>query len=261
MALDDSAHILVAWLLAAARAGPMAWSIPSVGGVGVPFFLRPVVAVGLSLLCLPVVAPSSSALTPPELAVLASREIVVGVTLAFVCACMFHAAASAGHLMDTLHGSSGAGGAAGAQASSAPVASLMLLLFAVVFFRIDGPAHIVWALESSYEAVPLPRAAFGRATLGPAVRVLAVPALLAPAKLIESALGLAAPILAALLLADVALGILGRAVWQLPIVSAGAPLKSLVLAALLLLGLAGLEHGLKGSLSLFFGILHLQGSP
>jgi flagellar biosynthesis protein FliR len=82
----------------------------------------------------------------------------------------------------------------------------------------------------------------------------ATAAIRASAKLIESAISLSAPFLVAALLADLALGLVGRTVPQLFLVSAGAPLKSVVVVGVLLLGLGGMQSGLQGILQTFLGI-------
>ncbi len=250
MLVVDLQELAATWLLASARAVPVAWAIPAFGGVSLPAVIRLVIGLGLALLCLPSVG------TPPPIGdaliwgVLLAREILVGITLAFVCSCMFRAAESAGHIFDVARGANLASvQSPTSHEAQSPLALLMLLLAAVAFFQIGGPGHIGWALRRSYEAIPL---AWDRPfdTQGAAAA-----AVTASAKLIESAISLAAPILVAGLLADLALGLVGRAVPQVPVVFAGAPLKSVVVVAVLLLGLGGMQDGLQGVLRTFLGIL------
>jgi type III secretory pathway component EscT len=248
----DLKELAIAWLLASARAVPVAWAIPAFGGVSLPAVIRLAMGLGLALLCLP------NAGTPPPIGdtlvwgVLLAREILVGITLAFVCSCMFRAAESAGQLIDTVRGANlSSFQSPTSHEQQSPLALLMVLLAAVAFFQIGGPGHIGWALRRSYEAIPL---AWGRPMLD--AQAAATAAVTASAKLIESAIGLSAPILVAALLADLILGVVGRTLSQVPVVSAGAPLKSVVVVAVLLIGLGGMQNGLQGVLRTFLGILH-----
>jgi type III secretory pathway component EscT len=248
----DLKELATVWLLASARAVPVAWAIPAFGGVSLPAVIRLAMGLGLALLCLP------NAGTPPPIGgtlvwgVLLAREILVGITLAFVCSCMFRAAESAGQLIDTVRGANlSSFQSPTSHEQQSPLALLMVLLAAVAFFQIGGPGHIGWALRRSYEAIPL---AWGRPMLD--TQAAAMAAVTASAKLIESAIGLSAPILVAALLADLTLGLVGRALSQVPLASAGAPLKSVVVVAVLLLGLGGMQNGLQGVLRTFLGILH-----
>jgi flagellar biosynthetic protein FliR len=245
----DVKELASAWLLASARAVPVAWAIPAFGGVSLPAVIRLAVGLGLALLCL----PNSS--TPPVgdtlvWGVLLAREILVGITLAFVCSCMFRAAESAGQLIDVSRGANlPTFQSPTSHEQQSPLALLMLLMAAVAFFQIGGPHHIGWGLQRSYEAIPL---AWDRPMLD--TQAAATAAIRASAKLIESAISLSAPFLVAALLADLALGLVGRTVPQLFLVSAGAPLKSVVVVGVLLLGLGGMQSGLQGILQTFLGI-------
>ena len=164
---------------------------------------------------------------------------------------MFRAAESAGQLIDVVRGANlSTLQSPTSHEQQSPLALLLLLLAAVAFFQIGGPGHIGWALQRSYEAIPL---AWDRPMLD--TQAAATEALTASAKLIESAIGLSAPILVAVLLADLAFGLLGRTVPEIPVASAGAPLRSVVVVAVLLLGLGGLQNGLQGMLQTFLGIL------
>jgi len=79
--------------------------------------------------------------------------------------------------------------------------------------------------------------------------------MVASAKLIESAIGLCAPVVVALLLTDILLGIVGRAVPQIPIYFVGMPLKALLGVGAVLLGLAGLDTALNAGFRGFFDLL------
>jgi flagellar biosynthesis protein FliR len=156
---------------------------------------------------------------------------------------MFRMAEAAGQLVDVVRG------VPLPHEQQSPMALLMLLLAAVAFFQIGGPHHIGWGLQRSYDAIPL---AWNRPVLD--TQAAAMAAIRASATLIESAISLSAPFLVAALLSDLVLGLVGRTVPQLPVASAGAPLKSVVVVGALLLGLGGMQSGLQGILQTFLGI-------
>lgn len=251
MLVFDVKEWAAAWLLASARAVPVAWAIPAFGGVSLPSVIRLTMGLGLAVLCMPTIGVPPPVGDAVVWAVLLAREILVGITLAFVCSCMFRAAESAGQLIDVVRGASlSSFQSPTSHEQQSPLALLLLLLAAVAFFQIGGPGHIGWALQRSYEAIPL---AWDRPMLD--TLAAATAAITASAKLIESAIGLSAPILVAVLLADLAFGLVGRTVPEIPVASAGAPLRSVVVVAVLLLGLGGLQNGLQGMLQTFLGIL------
>src|SRR5512135_1894547 len=106
MSIADVERVFTAWLLAAARAVPVTWSIPAFGGNSLPTAIRLSIGLGLSFLCLP--RAGVQAVDGAVFLVLCVREALVGVTLAFVCACAFRAAESAGRLLDVSRGAGSA---------------------------------------------------------------------------------------------------------------------------------------------------------
>lgn len=250
MTTADVERVLSDWLLASARTLPVAWSIPGLGGAVLPAVIRLAIGLGLSYWCTRFIGAHPLGLGSLMWLLMLVRESFVGIVLAFVASCMIRAAESAGQLIDLLRDgqSNGARLSLSGQQIS-PMALLMILLAAIAFFQIGGPSHVAWSLQRSYEAIPLaPRHPMN-------VRGAATIAILASAALIESAIGLAAPILVAALLADVLVGVLGRAVPELPLPSVGAPLKSVVVAVVLLIGLGGMQLGLRHTLGAFLRLL------
>jgi flagellar biosynthesis protein FliR len=236
----------------AARTIPIVWSIPAFGGPRLPKQIRVVMGIGLSFLCLPVLAGSPPSGGAVLLGLLVAREVVVGVVMGFVCACLFRAAEAAGQFTDVLRGANMAeviSPASGARSS--PLGALMLLLSVVAFFEIGGLGHLTSALVRSYEAIPL--SAPTRFAGSP--YAMAMVAIAASAKLIESTIGLCAPAIVALLLADILLGIVGRALPQIPLYFVGMPLKALLGVGAVLLGLGGLDMALQSGFRGFFDLL------
>lgn len=238
--------------LGAARTVPLAWSIPAFGGPSLPVQVRIVIGIGLAVLCLPVLGGSPLAGDTLAWVVLAMREMAVGLVMGFVCSCAFRAAEAAGEVMDVLRGGNLAAtiSPTGGNRTS-PLGGLMLLLSTAVFLEIGGVGHVATALARSYEALPLGHS-WSLGERAPGTVVLAI---VASGRLIEAAIGLCAPVLVAILLADIALGVLGRTVPQIPLHSLGMPIKALLGLGIVLLGLAGLVLGVQGIFGGFMTLL------
>jgi flagellar biosynthetic protein FliR len=207
---------------------------------------------GLSFLCLPVLSGSPPSFGAVLWGLLVAREVMVGIVMGFVCACMFRAAEAAGQFTDVLRGANMAEvlSPIGESRTSA-LGALMLLLAVVVFFEMGGLIHVSSALVRSYEAIPLN--APERFAVSP--RAMARVVMVASAKLIESAIGLCAPVVVALLLADILLGIVGRAVPQMPLYFVGMPLRALLGVGAVLVGLASVDTALHAGFGGFFELL------
>ena len=243
----------------AARTVPMVWSIPALGGPSLPAQIRVAMGIGLAILCVPVLAGSLPTGTAVLWGLLLAREVMVGLVMGFVIACLFRAAEAAGQLMDVLRGadlSEAIAPTAGRRSS--PLGVLLLLLATVVFFEIGGLGHVASALVRSYEAIPLG----GPIRFAGGTFAMASAAIAASAKLIESAVGLCAPTIVALLLVDAALAIIGRAIPGLPLFFVGMPLKALLGVGAVLLGMgslsAFLQHGFTGFFDLVGTALRLR---
>jgi flagellar biosynthetic protein FliR len=243
--------------MAAARTVPLVLSIPVLGGPALPMQLRFALGIGLAVLCLPLVGVDSAAFGALGWALLAVREVLVGVVMGFVVACFFRAAETAGELTDVLRSGDPVSAPSPVGAGwTGPLGSLLLLFATVVFLEIGGLGHVVSALARSYEAIPLV------VPMNQAYpRTAAMAVILASGKLIVAGIGLAAPAMVALLLADVVFGIIGRAVPRLPIPTIAVPSKALLGLAVVLLGLGSmdiaLQQGLRGFLSLLSATFHL----
>jgi flagellar biosynthesis protein FliR len=237
--------------LAAARTVPLALAIPVLGGPAFPMPLRLALGVGLAVLCLPLLPSGPEAASALGFALLAAREVLVGVVMGFVVACFFRAAEAAGELTDVLRGGNPASALSPVgSGQSGPLGSLFLLLAAVVFLETGGLGHVAAALARSYEAIPL------HAPIAEAYpRTAAAVVILASGKLIEAAVGLAAPVVVALLLVEVVFGIIGRALPRLPIPEVAVPSKALLGLAIVLLGLGSLDLALQQGVRSFLGLL------
>ena len=125
--------------LGAARTVPLAWFVPAFGGASVPAQLRLAFGLGLAVLCLPALGAQMPTAQTWWWFVLGLREAMVGVTMGFVCSCMFRAAEAAGQTIDILRGQSlGEVLSPTGENRTSPFGALYLLFAVVVFFEIGG---------------------------------------------------------------------------------------------------------------------------
>jgi flagellar biosynthetic protein FliR len=248
--IEQTAGLLA---LGTARTLPLTWSIPAFGGPSLPVQLRIAMGVGLAVLCLPILASSPPSGGALAFTLLVAREVLVGVVMGLVVACMFRAAEAAGELTDVLRGAPTASYfSPTAEYRTSPLGALMLLFATVVFLEIGGVAHVAAALARSYEAIPL-----GSPSLGGHARTAMLLVATAAGKLIEAAVGLSAPAMVALLLTDIVFGVIGRAVPRLGFQGARTTLKALVGLGAVLVGLGSLELVLQRG---FYGFIEMLGA-
>jgi len=254
--MRSAALLATALALGGARAAPLVWMVGPLGGVRLPAPAR----IGLSMLLAGLAGPllltsaaaaGLAAVPAARLALLLSRELLVGLVLGLVASAAFRAAEVAGHLGDTLRGANLAevlDPTSGERGS--PLAVLYVLIATLVFFQIGGVPRLVEALLASYRVLPIGGGLGVTSTRGAATLVTVV-----SARVIASGIGLAAPVLVALWLADLSLGLTARAVPQLPVYFLGLPLKGLLAIGLVLLGLGALQAALAGDLAGWVSLL------
>jgi type III secretory pathway component EscT len=248
--------LLAALVLGGARAAPVVWLVGPLGGVRLPAPARVGLAFLLAGLAASVLLASAAAAgldrAPTAwLAVLVARELLVGLVLGLVASAAFRAAEAAGRLSDTLRGANLAevlDPTTGEQGS--PLAALYLLVATLVFFQIGGVPRLLDALLGSYRALPI-GAGPTAAGAGGAARLVTE----AAARLFASGVALAAPVIVALWLTDLGLGLVARAVPQVPIAIVGLPLKGLLAIGLVLVGLGALQAALAGDLTSWLSLL------
>ncbi len=219
---------------ALARVGPFVFLVPAFGGQALPATVRTVAALGLSALCWPVAWRHASAFGPDSmiLVLLVAREALVGLTLGLLVALLFHAFEAAGRITDTLRGSQMASVASiVGQDPSSPLGTFLLLFSVATFVSLDGHILLLEALAETYRILP-------PGLSGP-TRPQGILHLLVDmgARYFELAIGLAAPLLATAFLVDLIVGLVGRAVPQLPSYFVALPLKAWLTLLILFLAL------------------------
>jgi flagellar biosynthetic protein FliR len=208
-AVSDAAGLGAAWLLAAARVGPVVALVPPFGGQPVPLAVRVGVAAVLAAVVAPLVPGFSVAQAlpgaAPELAALLVAELAVGLVFGACGLILVEAVRMAGAILDDTLG--GVWSSAGGSDAELPLATLHRLLFAAIFVAVGGHRALVTALAGSYERLPLGLGGMGATGFAAWVEVVAVQ--LGISMLL--AVAVAVPVVAALLLTELALALLARA--------------------------------------------------
>ena len=148
-------RILTVFVVGASRTLPLSWMVPAMGGPTLPVPIRVGLGLALAVLCFPLIAMHPVPDGVVSWTLLLSREVVVGLVMGLVIACLFRAVEAAGRLTDVLRGANLVEILSPlSDARSTPLGGLFLLLAVVVFWEIGGAGYLVAALARSYEAIP-----------------------------------------------------------------------------------------------------------
>ena len=229
-----SAAMPAAYLPALARVGAVLAVAPPFAAVAVPRRLRALLAMALTVGLLPVAsqqAPAAS--SAAELAIGIGGEVLIGLALGLSLSLVFTAAQWAGGLITQQMGltlsemydpGAGGGGAAGG------LSHLYWLLAVVVFLGANGHHALLRGVAASFDAVPVMTLSAGT----PIVSLMA--------GLLQSTTGLAiqlaAPVFVTLLVVDLALGMVGRTMPQLGMMTAGITARSIAGLVVLIVGMS-----------------------
>lgn len=213
---------LAGFVLVLARVGPLFLLAPPFSSSMVPARARLIVAVGLSVGLAPLALHGQP--VPGDalrIAMLALKEIVVGLGFALSIACLFAAFSTAGSMLDTQIGFNfGSLVDPVTNQQSGSMTQLYSLLAVAIFVTIDGQSWVIRGLAHTYDLVPLlATPSLSQLTAGVAASFTGI---------LGAALEIAAPVLLALILTDVAFGIVSRVVPQLNVFAVGFPMKILV---------------------------------
>jgi flagellar biosynthetic protein FliR len=231
--------LVAAYLPALARVGGIMATAPLFASSVVPRRVRAMLAVALTLGLMPAIAGTAEARTPATIGatvVAVAGEAMVGVAMGLAFNLVFVAAQWAGGIIAEQMGLSLAESfdpVSGSQAN--PLAGAFSLLTLVVFLGINGHHALIRAIGASFQSLPVGRAMEGTAVVDMLVRLLTAATTLA--------LQLAAPVIVTLLLCDVALGMIGRTVPQVGLMTAGVTVRAGA-ALIVLVLLAGVITGL-----------------
>ncbi len=218
---------LAAWMIAGARVTGVLVVAPFLGSAAVPARVK----IGLALLftwfMAPLVPATAADLRTPAFAILLLGEFAIGFLLGFTLQLIFEAGQIAGQVCGVQMGYSLASivNPDNSQADSAVLSTFYELIVLLLFIQLGVPHWLLRGLARSFDYLPP-----GRFSLSwPAVHALFEFA----GAMFVSGLQIAAPVLVASLFADVALGFIGKASPQLPVLFVGISLKNLLGLALL----------------------------
>lgn len=216
---------LAAWMIAGSRVSGLLVVAPFLGSAAVPARIKIGLAFLFTLFLVPLV-PATPALSPPALAVLLLGEFAIGFLLGFTLQLIFEAGQLAGQVCGVQMGYSLASVInPDSMADSAVLSTFYELIVLLLFIQLSVPHWLLRGLARSFDYLPP-----GHLSLTwPATSALFEFA----AGMWVAGLQIAAPVLVASLFADVALGFIGKASPQLPVLFVGISLKNLLGLALL----------------------------
>ncbi|QED27447.1 flagellar biosynthetic protein FliR [Microvenator marinus] len=213
-------------MIISARIVPVVQLVPYLGGKATPQVVKMGISLCLALLLMPLVWQTKDALpnSPPALAVIIAKEVLVGMTIGFVGALVFEALRIAGQIMDTTRGQN----MATAMVPQLPErvslsADVLLQLGIAIFLIIGGHRVLISALLISYKAVPVH-------VLPDAATTTQAAALIAElfGASFTVALLMAFPVVASVLLAELVLALINKSAPNVNVFFLGMPLKAMI---------------------------------
>ncbi len=221
-------RVLAAWMIAGSRVTGLLVVAPFLGSAAVPPRIKIGLAFLLTLFLAPLVPAASSALTTaPALIAILLGEFALGFILGLTLQLIFEAGQIAGQVCGVQMGYSLASlvNPDNSQADSAVLSTFYELMVLLLFIQLGVPHWLLRGLARSFDYLPP-----GHLSLTwPALHALFTFA----AAMFTAGLQIAAPVLVASLFADVALGFIGKASPQLPVLFVGISIKNLLGLALL----------------------------
>jgi flagellar biosynthesis protein FliR len=247
-------QLMAALVFIGARIAGMMTFAPFLGSDGIPLQVKAGFTVVLTVLLYPVsgvVGLESDLMAWVRVVV---SEAVIGLLLGLILQCIFEAAQVAGQIVGIQTGFSLVTILDPQTSADTPVLTIFhQLLVLLIFLRLGVDRWLLRGLAASFAYLPPGRAFSGLALRTAVLHEAGVMWLVG--------LEIAAPVLAATFLVDVALGFLGKASPQLPVVFVGISLKTLlgliVLASTLALWPRLFERRFSEALILGERMLHL----
>ncbi|MGH9370492.1 MAG: flagellar biosynthetic protein FliR [Vicinamibacterales bacterium] len=230
---------LIRFGLLLVRPGMLVMVAPAFGGLYTP----PQVKVGLTVLMAIGLLPSVQ--VPPAggdvgLAVMVTREMAIGMSLALVARALVASAEFAGHLSGFQMGFSyGATVDPSTGVRNTMIASLYGLLSVLTFLAVNGHHALLRALAESYAGLPIGAGELHDSILSAVSRILAL--------VFTVGVRLAAPIIVVLLIVELAIGLIARTAPSLSMMVIGYPLR-IVIGLAVLAALVSTIPGVIGSM-------------
>jgi len=213
---------------------------PFFGSVAIPARVKAVLVLALTALLYPVLSGKIPQLSISQWPMMVFGELLIGVALGVATNIVFDGVQMAGQVLSVQMGYSLVNILdPQTQVESTVVATFHQTIAMLIFLRLNVHILILRALAHSFDYLPPSSGHFGA--------LFTVASLQVGAGVFAIGIQVAAPVLSATLFADIALGLLGKASPQLPLMLLGPAVKSV-------LGLLILISGLKYWPSLFEGL-------
>jgi flagellar biosynthesis protein FliR len=220
-------RLLLTWMLALARVSGLLVSAPFLGSASIAPRIKTGLALFLSVLLAPLVRCPETLRGPFSVGVLVAEEFTIGLVLGLALQLFFDAAQLAGQICGVQMGYSLASVLnPDSQADSTVLSTFYQLIVLVLFIQLNVPRWLLRGLGRSFEYLPPGRFSLGWPSLSGLLRLAS--------GMWVAGVQIAAPVLVASLFADVALGFLGKASPQFPVLFLGISLKNLVGLGLLI---------------------------
>jgi flagellar biosynthesis protein FliR len=219
---EIAASQLVAFVLVAARVGPLFALAPGFSSRLIPPRIKAVAAGAIALTLTPVATQGRVIPTDAvEVANLLVKEVAVGLAFALAVGIVSAAVQAGASLLDTVVGFSfGALVDPITNVQTSVLAQLYSLVAAMVFLLTGGDRVMLLGLAKSYSLLPV-------GTM-PSLGSLAALATSGLTQVALISVEIAAPVAVALLVTDAALGLVARAVPQLNVLFVGIPAKIMI---------------------------------
>lgn len=218
--------IILAFLAISVRVSGLMLFAPFFGSISVPPQVKAALVVAITIVLYPVLSPRILGLDLSHWPVFVFWDLLIGATIGIATNLIFDAVQMAGQVLSVQMGFSLVTLIdPQTQADSTVVAMFHQTIAMLIFLRLDVHLWLLGAIGKSFQILPLGSGHLTSAfTLG-AVR--------AGGAVFVLGLQIAAPVFSATLLSDIALGLLGRASPNMPLMLLGPPLKTLLGLAIL----------------------------
>ena len=174
-----------------------------------------------------------------QLALIVTKEFIVGITIGFIAYMVFTAIYVAGEIIDMQIGFGVVNVMDPISNIQVPITSnIYFILSMLVYIAVNGHHALIKALFDSYTIVPLGTAVFNASIAENLMGIFG--------NIFAIGFKIAAPIIAAILITDVALGTISRMVPQLNVFVIGMPLKILVGLVILMVTIPMFLYILEG---------------
>lgn len=211
----------------AARLTGLMLFAPFFGSVAIPARIKALLVVALTALLYPMASPWIPALSLEQWPLVCLRELVIGAAVAIVTNLVFDGVQMAGQLLSVQMGYSLVNILdPQTQVESTVMATFHQTIAMLIFLRLNVQFWLIRGLARSFEYLP-PAAKNLSGTFIAAV-------LHACAVVFTIGVEIAAPVVCATIVADIALGLLGKASPQLPLILLGPSVKGVLGIAILL---------------------------